>query len=242
MAAIFPALYSIIWLYNRIFLNIAYTILQLICTPRVSRIPASTRAFPGLCWIWLVVSVPGSWCQCSRSQRLWTSLSLKYPDSSCNNCYWQYLVDIYLFIYIYGTIHLAMPPGFAWRYIQNTLGSSLFSLRSCHFGACPIVVNLLDTPKHHIILFGNLSICPMNMHWDWDPCIHNFFPLQGAKRTFCCLGSAQAWKGTGMANTTCRVIEANATLERQHASGCIKHGGIEPQLQNLIWYPKKRHE
>jgi hypothetical protein len=80
------------------------------------------------------------------------------------------------------------------------------------------------------------------MHWDWDPCIHNFFPLQGAKRTFCCLASAQAWKGTGRANTTCRVIEANATLERQHASGCIKRGGIEPQLQNLIWYPKKRHE
>ena len=38
-----------------------------------------------------------------------------------------------------------------------------------------------------------------------------------------------------MANTTCSVIEANATLEEDQT---CKHGRIEPQPQNLRWYIK----
>lgn len=172
MAAIFPALYSIIWLYNRIFLNIAYTILQLICTARVSRIPSINSSVS-----WAVLDLVGGKKPLdpgvSAAAAIPSPLQLALPllpvplnFFEFEICWFRrqqlllttiwiyiYLYVLKLYIYIFGTIcHLAMPPRFAWKYIQNTLGSSLFSLRSCHFGACPIFINLLDTPKHHIIL------------------------------------------------------------------------------------------
>ena len=100
MAAIFPALYSIIWLYNRIFLNIAYTILQLICTPRVSRIPSINSSVS-----WAVLDLVGGFSP-------WILVSVQPLPASLNffefEIPWfqlqQLLLTIssgYIFIYLY---------------------------------------------------------------------------------------------------------------------------------------------
>ena len=104
--------------------------------------------------------------------------------------------------------HLTMPPGFAWTYIPNPFFSIVFPTQ-LPVWCISHLYQFFGTPKRHIVWLVKYTYFIFVHIYIQSEYIYIPSTLRFS------LASAQAWKGTGRANTTCRVIEANATLAGQ---------------------------